>query len=291
MIVVKLQGGLGNQMFQYAFAKSLSLRKKESFLLDTNDFNYDQLRDFELAVFDLNAKVASNEIVVASKTKKLTFFSKLINKLTSFSLNPKSTIYIEESLDYYPEVVFAKANYYEGYWQTENYFIQFEKEIRKDFNMKIKANDYYSSILQLAVDKESVSVHFRRGDFVNNTQTNEFHGLCDIDYYKNAMSYFKNKLGKVTFFMISDDIEWVKNQFKFENDIIFIENFKGKDYEDMRLMSQCKHNIIANSSFSWWGAWLNNNPAKIVISPKRWFNNEEKQQQTKDLIPENWIKL
>lgn len=291
MIVVKLMGGLGNQMFQYAFAKSLSLRKKESFLLDTNDFNYDQLRDFELAVFDLNAKVASNEIVVASKTKKLTFFSKLINKLTSFSLNPKSTIYIEESLDYYPEVVFAKANYFEGYWQTENYFIQFEKEIRKDFNMKIEANDYYSSILQLASDTESVSVHFRRGDFVNNTQTNEFHGLCDIDYYKNAMSYFKNKLGKVTFFMISDDIEWVKHQFKFENDIIFVENFKGKDYEDMRLMSQCKHNIIANSSFSWWGAWLNNNADKIVISPKRWFNNEEKQQQTKDLIPENWIKL
>ena len=289
MIVVKLTGGLGNQMFQYAFAKSLSLKKRKSFLLDANDFKYDTLRDFELDLFHLKNKLASNEMIRVSKIKQENRFLKLVKK--GIRSTPKNLVFVEKSLDYHSQIEKVKANYFDGYWQTEKYFIQFESEIRKDFKMQIEPNEYYSEMLQAAGNTESVSVHFRRGDFANNPETNQFHGLCDLAYYKNAMEYIKKKLGHVTFFMISDDIEWVKNEFKDESNIIYIDNFKGKDYEDMRLMSNCKHNIIANSSFSWWGAWLNENTSKIVVSPSRWFNNEEKQLQTKDLIPESWIKL
>jgi len=276
-------------MFQYAFAKSLSLKRKKSFLLDANDFNYDKLRNFELDLFHLKNKLASNEVIRVSKIKQENRFLKLAKK--GFQLSSKSVIFVEKTLNYIPSIERIKANYFDGYWQTEKYFTHFENEIRKDFRMKIAPNEYYSEMLQLARNTESISVHFRRGDFANNPETNQFHGLCDVIYYRKAMEYMKNKLGNVTFFMISDDIEWVKNEFKTESNIIFIENFKGKDYEDMRLMSHCKHNIIANSSFSWWGAWLNENASKIVITPQRWFSNEEKQKQTIDLIPENWIKL
>ncbi len=289
MIVVKLTGGLGNQMFQYAFAKSLSLKKRKSFLLDANDFKYDALRNFELDLFHLGDKLASPEIIRISKIKQVNRFRQLINKV--FQRRPKNEVFIENDLDYNSDIESVKLNYYHGYWQTEKYFKQFEKEIRNDFQMQIEPNEYYLEMIQAAKNTESVSVHFRRSDFANNPETNQFHGLCDLTYYKKAMEYIKGSLDNVTFFMISDDIEWVKNEFQNESNIIYIENYKGKDYEDMRLMSNCKHNIIANSSFSWWGAWLNENTSKIVVSPSRWFKNEEKQQQTKDLIPENWIKL
>ena len=235
MIVVKLTGGLGNQMFQYAFAKSLSLKKRKSFLLDANDFKYDTLRDFELDLFHLKNKLASNEMIRVSKIKQENRFLKLVKK--GIRSTPKNLVFVEKSLDYHSQIEKVKANYFDGYWQTEKYFIQFESEIRKDFKMQIEPNEYYSEMLQAAGNTESVSVHFRRGDFANNPETNQFHGLCDLAYYKNAMEYIKKKLGHVTFFMISDDIEWVKNEFKDESNIIYIDNFKGKDYEDMRLMS------------------------------------------------------
>lgn len=291
MIVVKLMGGLGNQMFQYAFAKSLSLKRKLPFKIDTKAFEFDKLRDFELGIFNLQDRIASTEEIEFSKKTKESKYSILFKKNFYKSAIKSDKIFTEKSLNHNSKIDFLPAEYFEGYWQSEKYFIQFEQEIRNDFAMFIEPNSYYKELLQTATQTESVSIHFRRGDFINNSQTNEFHGICSLDYYSEAMKHMKENIGDVTFFMISDDIDWVKNEFKSEKDIFFVENDKGSDYEDMRLMSSCKHNIIANSSFSWWGAWLNENNKKVVIAPKKWYKNDEVQKQTMDLIPDSWLRI
>jgi hypothetical protein len=124
---------------------------------------------------------------------------------------------------------------------------------------------------------------------VANKNANAHHGTCTLDYYHEAIKIMKEKIKNPYFFIFSDDIPWVKENLKIDGDAFFITGKKIKDHEEMFLMSRCKHNIIANSSFSWWGAWLNNNPEKIVIAPKRWFNNEKI--NTSDLVPDNWLRI
>ncbi len=137
---------------------------------------------------------------------------------------------------------------------------------------------------------KSVSLHIRRGDYVSNKVTNQVHGVCDLNYYSHAISYIAERISNTHLFVFSDDPEWAKGNLKTEIPTFFVDNNRAdKDYEDLKLMRQCKHNIIANSSFSWWGAWLNQNAGKIVIAPKKWFN--DKSINTKDLIPEKWIRL
>jgi hypothetical protein len=289
MIVVKLMGGIGNQMFQYAFAKSLSLKKKQPFKIDTRAFEFDKLRDFELDIFNLQDRIASSDEIESSQKVNESKYSIFLKKMFNKTAVKNVKMYTESSLNFNSQIEFLPAEYFEGYWQSEKYFIQFEQEIRNDFRMLVQPNSYYKEMLTMAIQSESVSIHFRRGDFVSDSKTNEFHGICSLDYYKDAMKYMKEYIGDVTFFMVSDDIEWVKNEFKDEKNIFFVENNRGRDFEDLRLMSSCKHNIIANSSFSWWGAWLNENERKVVIAPKKWYRKDEIQQQTRDLIPDTWL--
>ena len=135
----------------------------------------------------------------------------------------------------------------------------------------------------------SVSLHIRRGDYVSNQKTNQTHGTCDLDYYQRCITEIEKEVENPYFFVFSDEIEWVKENLKINHPAEYVDQNTGdKSYEDMRLMSQCKHNVIANSSFSWWGAWLNSYPDKIVFAPKRWFASDK--HNTKDLIPEGWKK-
>lgn len=288
MIIVKLMGGLGNQMFQYAFAKSQSLKRNQPFKLDTKSFQWDKLRDFELNVFSLDKKIATDLEIERARSSKRSFLLKLLKRKQDSIL---TSVFLESSLNFDKKASESSLLYFEGYWQSEKYFSMYENEIRTDFLMKIAPNEYYTKILAHVKQSLSVSVHFRRGDFVSDAGTNEFHGLCDLDYYKRAILYIEKQYPSVTFFMISDDITWVKNEFGYAENIVFVENNQGPDFEDMRLMSQCKHNIIANSSFSWWGAWLNENKNKTVIAPERWYGNKNSQEQTSDLIPQSWIRL
>ncbi len=285
-------GGLGNQMFQWAFAKSLSIRKNEEFSLDVNSFAYDRLRKFELGHFNLKDKIASVEEIQFSKRVNRNLYLNYFKKLFRVGSTQNEKVEIEKSLNYDASVQWSAAKYFEGYWQSEKYFMECEQEIRNDFKICIESDEYYTELHRQAEKTESVSVHFRRGDYINNSSTNQYHGTCSLDYYKNAMNYIKVRLGsEITFFMISDDIAWVKSEFESNKGIIFVENDQGLDVEDMLLMTRCKHNIIANSSFSWWGAWLNENENKVVIAPKIWFRNEEVQKQTLDLIPEKWVRI
>lgn len=168
-----------------------------------------------------------------------------------------------------------------GYWQNQSYFKNYKKDIYNLFSFK-NSVDFH-------LEKNSVAVHVRRGDYVTNKLARDTLGVLPISYYKKSMILLARKINNPIFYIFSDDIEWVKKNFDFESfNIKFIENSKA--YEDLQCMSLCAHNIVANSSFSWWGAWLNNNPEKIVIAPQRWYESEQKNEKL-NRIPQNWIRI
>lgn len=294
MIIVKLMGGLGNQMFQYAVARALSIKNNTNLLLDVS-FYENQIgvteRKFELDVFNIKA-----EIPAITEIKKIykKYFEKSIRNKILFFLNPDKAglIYNDTSFNFDLCIYQAeyKNIYLNGYFQSEKYFKDIKDIIQRDFTLINTISNKSEQVLKKIKKLESVSIHLRRGDYVNDFKTNQVHGVCSLDYYENAINYINRNNKNICYFVFSDDIEWTKANLKIDGDVEFVDsNDPDKNYEDMFLMSQCKHNIIANSSFSWWGAWLNQNPDKIVIVPKKWFNDSNRNIQ--DLIPETWIKI
>lgn len=291
-MIVKIQGGIGNQIFQYAFAKMISLKHKRIVYLDISEFNSDRFitkRDFSLDIFNISLPLATEEKLQDFKNFKN---NNILNKLRRnfYQYIPFRSIkyLIERSLK------FDKSNtklfdFYEGYWQSEKYFIEFKSEILNDLifrnNRVLENNRFYNMI----ANSNSVSIHVRRGDYVNNPQVNKYHGSLSVDYYKKAIELINCKVNNPSFFVFSDDIIWVKeNMFK-EFEFIFVETISEE--EDLFLMSQCKHNVIANSSFSWWAAYLNLYEGKTIVSPLSWFSNNKANGDTIDLIPDKWYRI
>lgn len=202
-------------------------------------------------------------------------------------------VYQEPTYDFQEQALLLKGSVYiRGYFQSYKYLVNYENEIRALFNFPLDNMDTVNSqiintILNLP---NTVSIHIRRGDYVENTKTQQRHGNCSLSYYNDAINHMSSKYGDLNLFFFSDDINWVKSEFKdVSHSKLFIDNNKNEDsWKDMHVMSMCKHNIIANSSFSWWSAWLNSNPNKCVIAPKYWFSNVE---SSNDLLPENWVRL
>ena len=180
--------------------------------------------------------------------------------------------------------------YIEGYWQTEKYFKNIEHTIKKDFTFKTKPDKNNQSLLNQIKNCNAVAIHVRRGDYVKNPVANRILGVCNLDYYNKCINLIIRKINNPHFFIFSDDPKWTINNLNIDFPATYVShNGSDKGYEDLRLMSNCKHQIIANSSFSWWGAWLNNNPNKVVMAPKKWFNDLSI--NTEDLIPESWVKI
>jgi hypothetical protein len=174
--------------------------------------------------------------------------------------------------------------YLKGYWQSEKYFEGISKTICKHFSFPPFTDNKNKALLELIVHSNSVSIHIRRGDYLKNN----LNWSLDIEYYYRAIDLIKEKVNNPIFYIFSDDMQWAETNIKVPN-CHFINHNKGNDsFRDMQLMSNCKHNIIANSSFSWWGAWLNNNEDKKVIAPNKWLSTME---GTRDIIPDSWIQL
>lgn len=291
MIVSKLIGGLGNQIFQYAAGRALSLRLGVPFMLDTRDFSaYKLHQGFELKrLFHYDAKVASDDDlrnILGWQRGKLT--QRILRRPQLKNLRCKSYV-VEPHFNYWDGINQLKDNcYLDGYWQSEKYFIEFADEIREDFNFKLLFSVKNKEIARQVSDVNAVSLHVRRGDYVSDKR-NAFIGVCSLDYYRKAIDTIKLKVDKPVFFVFSDDIAWVKNNLALDKTAVFVGHNQGDEsYNDMRLMSLCKHNIIANSSFSWWGAWLNANPNKIIVAPRQWFASKK---DDSDLIPTNWFRI
>jgi len=281
MIIIKLQGGLGNQMFQYAIGRFLAEKNKTELKLDLSFYNEQQIepqRKYSLEYFNIIENITGGKDLKKIKKgiKKLVY---LIYKV----FLAETFVYTKENFFHFDSnILKIKGDVYlDGYWQSEKYFQSIEEIIHKEFTLKNKLQK--EDLINKINNSNSVSIHIRRDDYTNKKN----YYVLTIEYYKEAIKIIKEKNQNIHLFVFSDDINWVKNNLKTEFPITFIDG--NKDYEDLILMSMCKHNIIANSSFSWWGAWLNQNPHKIVIAPKKWFNKPEI--NTKDLIPESWLKI
>ena len=176
-----------------------------------------------------------------------------------------------------------------GYFQTEKYFTNIREQLLKDFELNLPLNNANKEVLEKIKSTEAVAVHFRRGDYTKKRVADKY-GSCSVEYYKNAVKLIAEKTGKnLTVFVFSDDINWVKQNAKFDCETVYVDINSGKQgYFDLELMKNCKHNVIANSSFSWWGAWLNQNPEKVVVAPKTWMKVLDNDY---DIIPESWLRI
>uniref|UniRef100_UPI004048D07E alpha-1,2-fucosyltransferase n=1 Tax=Algoriphagus sp. TaxID=1872435 RepID=UPI004048D07E len=269
MIIVKLIGGLGNQLFQYAVGRHLAEIHETKLFLDLSEFETYKLHKY--ALFGL--KILEN----FASENQINFLPIIKEKHFHFDPNFKSI----------PNNVLLK-----GYWQTEKYFVEIADIIREEFSLKKSAEGRDKEVLEDILVLNSVSLHIRRGDYVRNTYENQILVSADLEYYKLCVEHITRYVEDCHFFVFSDDPAWVKENLKLSYPVTFVDhNDANTNYEDLRLMSFCKHNIICNSSFSWWGAWLNRNPQKIVCAPKKWFSDETKYIDSKDLIPKSWIKF
>ncbi len=292
MVIVKLIGGLGNQLFQYAAGYCLAERHKTLLKLDASHLNTDPQgaftkREFELNIFKLEPVFATG----AETSPFLKKSSSRISRTVARKLPGLFTkLYIAESGNAYHKKfsTYPADTYLDGFWQSEHYFKPVEDSIRKEFIFRNPATGANEELIRKITQVNAVSLHVRRADYVNNKQVNNYLGTCSVDYYQKAVNLLQEKCGPVELFIFSDDIPWCRENLQWELPHTYIEHNSGKNsWEDMRLMSHCKHNIIANSSFSWWGAWLNNNKAKLVVAPQKWFRSVE----NPDIYPTGWIKL
>ena len=289
MKIVKILGGLGNQMFQYALYLSLRERfPEEQVMIDISCFrNYPLHNGFEVdKIFALNALVASwrDILKVAYPYPNYRFW-----QVGKYILPRRKTMCVERkdfTLD--TTALMRQGNcYYDGYWQHEEYFYDVKDAVFRAFSFPEMTDKQNKGIAAQFQSADSVSLHVRRGDYINHPL---FRGICDLDYYKRAIRYMENTVNPQLYCIFSNDIDWCESNLGdllSGKEVIYVDWNKGADsYVDMQLMGMCRHNIIANSSFSWWGAWLNRNPQKVVVSPNKWLNIE-----SESPIPRSWIKV
>lgn len=285
-----IQGGLGNQMFIYAFAQNYP-----SILYDITIYDENCPRAFDLANYNIDRNFASDEQIKICKHEirfKNRLFSKRLRKL--FHLNKYildfSNIKTEKVCSLYQKDLLnikGKA-YFDGYFQTYKYFEQYREKLLHDFTLLVPLDDANKAMLENIRKENAVAVHIRRGDYTTPKCPLE---LLDLDYYTRAFEIIKNKVKNPHFFIFSNDVEWVTKNIKTGCTQTIVDiNDEAHGYFDLELMRNCKHDIIANSSFSWWGAWLNENPDKVVVAPQKWFK-PKRDESSADMIPENWIRI
>ncbi len=291
MKIIKVIGGLGNQMFQFALATSLKKAfPHERILLDLKDFHGYRIHNgFELPhIFNIDYQEATwKDIFKVSYPIGNYTLSRFFKKF----LPPRKSMIIEnDPKDIIPSVFDDDRDlYYDGYWQHEFYFKHLAEQMRHIYTFPKLKDDKNLQVVSEIEGKNSVSIHIRRGDYLTNPL---FKDICNLNYYQEAIQYMNAYIKPDVYCVFSDDMDWCKTHLSTFLDFekcIFIDWNKSKDsYIDMQLISMCKHNIIANSTFSWWGAWLNTNPDKTVIAPKKWINTKHIYH---DPIPDTWLRL
>lgn len=297
MIIVSLFGGLGNQMFQYAAAKALALKYGYKLKMDVSllqdrtpksGFTY---RDYELNIFQIDDEIASVKEVkqfvpdLWHSPEYLKQFYKLKRLFTGKHLYREQAFFqYNTAFDKMPDNTFLY-----GYFQTEKYYLGQESILRKSFALKSKLDEENLRLITELEKENSISVHIRRGDYANS----DFEMLTADMYYIPAIEQILSKIPDAKFYFFTNDLDWTRQTFNgLDIDKKFITHNSGSNsFKDMILMSHCKHNIIANSSFSWWGAWLNAHPEKTVIAPTNWYKSGRYVGKTGDLIPASWIRI
>lgn len=292
MIVSHLIGGLGNQMFQYAAGRSTALTLGVDLRLHVADYaGYGLHQGFELGrIFNSSFMLISNDELHAALGWRSGLYCRRMLRYRYFAAFRGRRFVVEPFLQFWPEIRDVQDNsYLVGYWQSEKYFSNIQSVIRSDFVFKEELSAKNAAIATKIQQCNAISLHVRRGDYVSDAKTNAMLGLCSLKYYSNAVRYIAERVESPEFFVFSDDIAWVKENLDIGHPCEYVDHNTGlESYNDMRLMSMCTHHIIANSSFSWWGAWLNPNTEKIVVAPEKWFASGS---LNEDLLPESWVRL
>lgn len=286
-----MSGGLGNQMFQYAFAKAYALKHNGQVALDLS-FYQDGHEKTKITPrsFKLNQFRCDLEVTTSTPLWAKYYSSRVVRKLHDILFLP--FILKDEEKGYRKSYIenFYRNKLFIGYFQSPQYLMAYRDILLKDFTPKSSLSDGYQPLLEQVRSSESVSLHVRRGDYLL-SHNNSIHGVLTLEYYQRAVDFVRSKTSAPTFFIFSDDIDWCKSNLKIESPTIFInptaDSSDRSDIADLILMSNCKHNIIANSSFSWWGAWLNQDPNKIVIAPENWFADKTRLLEW-DIFPKDW---
>lgn len=263
MVVASIIGGLGNQMFMYAAARRLALKHSTELFLDTTGFKH-YFRNYGLGCFRIQAR----PICEAQRRGRLTIWREP---------------HFEYSADFerLPDDVWLL-----GYFQSERYFTAVDRFVRMELALAIAETEICRCYRRQIEMTESVSVHVRRGDYVQRRSAATVHSVLGLDYYQECESRISAVVANPHFFVFSDDTEWARCNLRFSAATTIVET--GRDYEDLVLMSECRHHIIANSTFSWWGAWLDSRPGKTVLAPRTWF---EVDLNTEDLVPAAWVRV
>lgn len=292
-VFVEICGGLANQMFQYSAGRALARHLDCPLKLDLSPFDSYELWPYQLDRFRLLAGAATVSEVAPLKRKK--------NRLRRAILRAKGhrggalrhRVFQEPHWHFSPELFAQQAPILlQGYWQSPRYFTQVRDGLLREFVLKDPLSPYSQDMVRQISEQPSVSIHVRRGDYVADPGTAKVHGICDLDYYRRAVGLMSRLEPEARFYIFSDDIAFVREAFDFCPSPVIVDGNQDAGHEDMILMSACTHNIIANSSFSWWGAWLGEAPGKIVIAPRKWFAEERLHSTyTFDLYPDGWITL
>ncbi len=281
MIIMRITGGLGNQLFQYATGRTLSEKFNTTLKLDITEVLTKKYRKFLLDRFRIKAQTASPEVV-----KKFWRFS-----VHNLFRSPEYKVFKEKHFHYDHEFEKIKDNtYIVGFFQSDKYFNNIKQLIKREFSLKNGLSTESKKIAAKIKSVNAVSINVRRGDYVSDPIIHKRHGFIGVDYFLKAINYIKKNTSNPHFFLFSDDIQWVKENLHIPHQSTYVDlNFPDHVEENLILGSLCNHNIITNSTFSWWVGWLNANKKKIVVAPKKWFKDLDV--STKDLFPKSWILL
>ncbi len=277
MIIVRITGGIGNQMFQYAFARALQARGKKVLLQWHGHRTKSRHNGFELD--DVFEEPLSKRIPLTNHSPALNLFAWMMRK-TARRREPSN-------IGYNPEFLQAASGYLDGYWQTEKYFADIDPTIRSDFRFKPLAGKQNRELERRISSESCISVHVRRGDYLNHPGLAE---ICSPEYYREALTRLDKQYPGSTLVVFSDDIPYCRSLF-FDRPAVFVDWNQGPNsWMDMALMSQCRHHLIANSSFSWWGAWLDARREGLTIAPRKWFSDAVTTCNP-DICPDAWSTL
>lgn len=287
IIVFQAQGGLGNQLFQYSAARRLALQNHCTLVVDHHWFGHPRSgetpRPLELTRYSVAMRLAT-AFEMLRWTPIRSRWGRYLKPLIPLTLVREQGHALNRA------VLSAPSNIYlSGYWQSETYFADIRQQLLTELTPLCPPGPEDLALMESIQQSNSVSVHVRRGDYVKLASASSYHGLCTLNYYRKAIHYIADRVHSPTLFVFSDDPEWTKAHLKSPFPAHYVDhNPPEKAFQDLRLMSLCQHHIIANSSFSWWGAWLSRSEDGLVIAPERWYAVDR---PTPDLVPSRWIRL
>lgn len=285
--IVKLKGGLGNQLFQYSFAKYIQINSRDDVYLDMSGYDYtknDNVRKPRILRFNITLPILTNGLeknkCIFSHAGTYGTWVEKIKIVIEIAINRKYCF--KKDCKFFPYDKTIKYNYFDGYWQSWKYVKAVEDILKEE----ICIPKIFEMPLKDEIDNcNAVFVGIRRGDYL---KENKLYGQFDNNYYLKAMKLISEHVINPVFYIFSNDISWVKKNMNFENYIVkYRDETNVDDFEELLLMGSCKHAIIVNSTFYWWGAWLIKNPKKVVVAPKEWFANNWEN----DIVPEDWIRI